>query len=326
MNLRRLRLFLSTAAEGSISRAAQANGLAQPALTRQIQLIEAEIGAKLFDRSPRGLRLTDTGQFLKDALELPLGEIETALRGARSYATHVKASLTIGMPPAISDLFGGRLVTRLHRELPNIALRIVEEDSTRLASNLSRRMVDAAVLVSVIPDQRVSRVQVLREPMMLVGAPASPMLERGSVPLHRLGELPLILPSGPSGLRINLERAAEGAGIRIAPLMEVDSMELTKRLVGQGVGYAVLPQRTFRREAEQGTLVGVPIMEPELTQPILWAVKPDWRLPRSIYAELERVVIEEWHAMVTSGAWPAEWVFDFNILQIPFCSRGDQER
>jgi DNA-binding transcriptional LysR family regulator len=318
MNLRRLRLFLQTAAEGSISRAAAANGLAQPALTRQIQLLEAEIGAQLFERSPRGLRLTDIGQFLKDTLELPLGEIETALRSARSYSTHVRASLTIGMPPSISELFGARLVARLRDELPNIALRIVEEDSTRLAFNLSRRLIDAAVLVSVIPEQRVSRAQVLSESLHLVAAPQSPLVREGSIPLRRLEELPLILPSGPSGLRINLERAAESAGLKIAPMMEVDSMELTKRLVGQGAGCTILPQRTYRREAELGTLVGIPIVAPDLTHPVLWAVKPDWRLPRAVYNEFERVVIEEWYDAVTSGEWPAEWVFDFGLLSIPF--------
>jgi len=321
MNLRRLRLFLQTAAEGSISRAARDHGLAQPALTRQIQLLEAEIGAQLFERSPRGLRLTDTGQFLKDALELPLSEIETALGSARSFATHVRASLTIGMPPAISELFGGRLVARLREALPNIALRVVEEDSSKLAFDLSRRLIDAAVLVSIIPEQRVSRAQVLSEPLLLVGAPHSAVVAEGSVALRRLEELPLILPSGGSGLRINLERAAEAAGIKILPAMEVDSIELTKRLLREETHYAILPERAFRGEAERGELSGVAILDPQLTQPVLWAVKPDWRLPRAVYNELERVLIEEWYDAVISGEWPAEWVFDFAILSIPFARK-----
>ena len=322
MNLRRLRLFLGTAAEGSISKAARAHGIAQPALTRQVQLLEAEIGARLFERSSRGLRLTDTGQFLKDALELPLSEIETALRSARSYSTQVKASLTIGMPPSISEFFGGRLVTRLRDELPNIALRIVEEDSSKLAFDLSRRVIDTAVLVSIVPEQRVSRVQVLSEPLLLVGAPDAPAVRQAAVPFRSLEGLPLILPSGSSGVRINLGRAAEAAAVKIAPVMEVDSIELTKRLVQQGHAYTILPQRAFRAEAEQAILTGVPILEPKLTQPVLWAVKPDWRLPRAVYNELERVVFEEWYDAVTSGEWPAEWVFDFSVLSIPFARKG----
>jgi LysR family transcriptional regulator, nitrogen assimilation regulatory protein len=321
MNLRRLRLFLTTAAEGSISRAARDQGIAQPALTRQIQLLEADIGAQLFERSPRGLRLTDTGQFLKDALELPLSEIETALRSARSYATHVKASLTIGMPPAISELFGARLIGRLAQDLPNIALRIVEEDSSKLSFDLSRRLVDAAILVSVVPEQRVSRAPVVSEPLMLVGAPDAMVLQQEHIVLRALEALPLVLPPEPSGLRINLGRAAEAAAIRVAPVMEVDSIELTKQILRQRECYTILPRRAFRAEAEQGLLAGVPIVEPALAQPVLWAVKPDWRLPRAVYNQLEKVLIEEWHEAVTSGEWPADWIFDFAILSIPFTGK-----
>jgi len=319
VNLKRLRYFLGTAAEGSISRAAQANGIAQPALTRQIHLLEAEIGVRLFERSSRGLRLTDTGQFLKDALETPLGEIETALRSAQTYPTQVRASLTIGMPPSISALFGGRLVGRLREALPNIALRIVEEDSSKLALALVRRSIDAAVLVAVVPDQRVSRTQVLSEPLMLVGAPGA--FGEATISMRQIGTLPLVLPPLPSGLRITLERAAEAAGIKIAPVMEVDSIELTKQLVAETPNFTILPARNYRNEASRGLLVGIPILEPKLVQPVLWAVKPDWRLPRAVYNQLEKVVIEEWYYSVQSDEWPGEWVFDFGVLSLPFVGK-----
>jgi LysR family nitrogen assimilation transcriptional regulator len=320
VNLKRLRYFLATATEGSISRAAQANGIAQPALTRQIQMLEAEIGVRLFERSSRGLRLTDTGQFLKDALETPLSEIETALRGAQSYATRVRASLTIGLPPSISMLLGGRLIGRLDEALPNVALRIVEEDSSKLAFALARRSIDAAVLVSIVPDQRVSRTQVLSEPLMLVGA--SGAIDKATVPLQRLEVLPLVLPPLPSGLRITLQRAAEAAGIKIAPVMEVDSIELTKQLVAETPVFTILPARNFRIEAARGLLAGTAIVDPSLVQPVYWAVKPDWRLPRAVYNKLENVVIEEWHALVMSGDWPADWVLDFGVLSLPFAGKA----
>ncbi len=271
MNLRRLRLFLAAAAEGSVSRAAQAQGIAQPALTRQIQLLEAEIGAPLFERGPRGLQLTDTGEFLSDALDRPLGEIEAALRGARSFAAQIRASLTIGMPPSIAGIFGASLVARLQRDLPNIALRIVEADSSQLATGLARRSIDTAILVAVVPEQRVSRTQVLSEPLMLVAPAGSDVLGGGAVALHRLEALPLILPAPPSGLRIVLDRAAEMAAIRVTAAIEVDSIELTRHLVAEGRGLAVLPWREFHAEER---LAGVSIVEPALAQPVLWAVKP----------------------------------------------------
>jgi LysR family nitrogen assimilation transcriptional regulator len=146
-------------------------------------------------------------------------------------------------------------------------------------------------------------------------------MQQASIPIRRLQDLPLILPSGPSGLRITLERAAEEAAIKITPAMEIDSIELTKRLVAEGLHYTILPERTFRGEAERGELIGIPLVDPGLNQPVLWAVKPDWRLSRAVYNELERVVFEEWYEAVISDEWRADWVFDFDILSIPFARK-----
>lgn len=322
MNLRRLRYFLRTAAEGSLTKAARSSGIAQPALTRQIQLLEAEIGAQVFERTPRGLRLTDAGQFLKEALELPLSEIETALKSVRSNPMLVTASVTLGIPPSISGLFGARLVTRIRQELPNIALRVVERDSGRLAIDLSRRLIDVAILVAIPPDQRVSRTTVLSEPLLLVGAVKSPALDQASVALRELESLSLILPSAEAGVRIDLARAAAAADKKISPIMEIDSLTLTKQLVQNGEAYTILPERAFLEEAEAGTLRGVPIVEPSLSQPVWWAVKPDWRLPRAVYNELERVVFQEWFEIVASGEWPAQWALDMKVLSLPFCRKN----
>ena len=182
---------------------------------------------------------------------MPLNEIETALRSARAYSTQVKASLKIGMAPPISELFGSRLVGRLHASLPNVALRIVEDDSAKLAFALSRRLIDAAALVSVIPEQRVSRTHVLLEPLLLVGAHGSPWLHGASVALNQLAGVPLVLPPSPSGLRITLDRAAEAASIKITPIMEGDSTPLTRDLICDGAICTILPERACRGTALQ---------------------------------------------------------------------------
>jgi len=129
------------------------------------------------------------------------------------------------------------------------------------------------------------------------------------------------LPTSPSGSRINLERAAETAGLKIAPELEVDSIALTKQLVSRGGAFTILPARALRDEIDAGHLASAPIVDPTLSQPVYWAVKPDWRLPRPVYNELERIVIEEWYASVTTGEWPAEGVFDFSLLSIPFAGK-----
>jgi LysR family nitrogen assimilation transcriptional regulator len=317
MNLRRLSYFLRIASEGSLSRAARHFGIAQPALSRQIQLLESELGARLFDRLPRGLRLTQEGEYFRDALEQPVSEIEIAIKNVSSFPAHMKASLTIGLPPLVSNLIGARLVARIRNDLPNIALRVVEADSNKLAADLARRVVDVAILVSSIPEPRVNHAVVLSEPLSLVGSPDSPFLQRPSIRFRELQEVPLVLPPPHSGLRIILSRRAADAGIKLNAFIENDSLFVAKQLVKTNNVYALMPKWGFREEARRNELLGVPIVEPALAMPVMWAVKPDWRLPRAVYNELERAVFEEWYDAVVGGEWPADWVFDSSKLSLP---------
>jgi hypothetical protein len=128
----------------------------------------------------------------------------------------------------------------------------------------------------------------------------------------------MIMPSSYSGLHIELSRAAANAGVKLTPAIEMESVEIAKQLVRKHGLYILMPERNFREEAKRNELVGIPVIDPSIAMPVFWGVKPDWRLPRALYNELERVVFEEWHDAVVSGEWPADWVFDFNLLSIPF--------
>src|ERR1700757_2065995 len=149
MELRRLRYFLHIAAEGSLGRASRALGIAQPALSRQVQLLEADLGVKLFQRAAKGMQLTEEGEYLKAALSHPLAQVDLALRNVRSHATRAETALTLGLPPPLAQSFGPLLVEALLARMPNLKLRVVEDHSSRLAADLLRGVVDIAGLSGV---------------------------------------------------------------------------------------------------------------------------------------------------------------------------------
>jgi LysR family nitrogen assimilation transcriptional regulator len=310
MELRRLRYFLQVAREGSLGRASRSLGVAQPALGRQIQLLESELGVKLFERMAKGMRLTDEGQYLREALAHPLEQLDLALKNVRSFAARVDVSFTMGLPPGIAQLLGPPLYLRLARELPNLRLRFVESDSASLAADLLRGVVDIAMLAGVTPDDRVFRSEVLREHLLLVGAPDSALAGRDSVAFVELQDFPLILPSRPDGLPTLLEKLAARTAAKITVAGEVDSIDLARDLVKAGAGYTFLPPLTCREEVARGELIAAAVTDPSVDRIVLYAVQPLWRVPRSTYNEVERVIFEEWSTAVTSGAWPAEWLFD----------------
>ncbi len=310
MELRRLRYFLRIAAEGSLGKASRSLGIAQPALGRQVQLLETELGVKLFQRLPKGMRLTDEGEYLKEALDHPLKQVDLALRNVRSYSERVETAFTLGLPPAVAQLLGPRLFARLTSELPNLRLRIVEDQSARLSADLVRGLVDIAVLVGVTPDDRVFRAEVLREPLMLVGSAGSAVSGKETIAFKELHRFPLILPGQSDGLPSRLEKLAARSSDRFTVSSEIDSIELAKAVVMSGAGYAILPPLAFREEAQRGELACAAIVDPDLDQLVHYAVQPHWRVPRQTYNEVERVIFEEWEAVVDSGEWPATWLFD----------------
>ncbi|MDR2857734.1 MAG: LysR family transcriptional regulator [Novosphingobium sp.] len=310
MELRRLRYFLQVAREGSLGQASRSLGIAQPALGRQVQLLESELGVKLFRRLPRGMRLTDEGEYLRDALGYPLHRLDLALQNVRSFAARVDVSFTMGLPPGVAHLLGPRLFLRLARELPNLRLRFVEDDSASLAAGLLRGAIDIAILAGVTPDDRVFRGEVLREELLLVGAPDSVLAGRDSVAFAELEAFPLILPGRPDGLPTQLEKLAARAAARINVTGEVDSIDLARDIVRAGAGFTILPPIACRDAVARGELAAVPVTDPALDRTVFYAVQPLWRVPRSTYDEVERVIFEEWAAVVASGAWPARWLFD----------------
>jgi LysR family nitrogen assimilation transcriptional regulator len=314
MELRRLHYFLRIAAEGSLGKASRALGLAQPALGRHVQMLEAELGVKLFRRVPKGMQLTDEGAYLKETLEHPLELVNTALRNVRSFATRVDASLVLGLPPEVARVLGPRVVRRLRKDLPNLSLKIVEGDSSELAADLSRGLVDIAILVTILPADRISHAEVLSEQLMLVAPPGSALARRKSVPFSELRNIPLILPGTQAGLRIRLEKAVLSADINLNIALEIDASALTKQAVLDGLGYAILSPLAFKAEAERGELIGIPIVDPEIDQITRWAVRPYWPVPRTMYDAVERTIFEEWVAAVSSGDWPAQWLFDLDQL------------
>ena len=174
--------------------------------------------------------------------------------------------------------------------------------------------IDIALLVDARPDARAFHAEILSEQLMLVGPPAS-LPQSATIAFAALEGLPLVLPGQQSGLRTKLAKVAAGAETALAIALEVDSRALAKQAVIGGAGFTILAPVAYRAEAERGELAGLPITG--LTQAVLWAVQPHWRVGRGTYNAVERAIFEELHPAVASGEWPALWTLDLSRLSLP---------
>lgn len=244
METRQIRYFLAVAKWGSFSQAATRIGVAQPALSAQIAKLEARLGCALFVRKPRGVELTPAGlRFRKHALEI-WDRIELAYQETRSAARRNGPELTIGIPTLTSSLLVAPLVEGARRHLP-VTLRVREAMGASLRDMLAERQLDLAILYKV-PGESYADATLLFEEPLYIGTRAELAPWRGdTLSAAQLGELPLVLSTSGNSHRRQLEHFAQGAGLQLNIVAEVDSINGQMELVLKGVGATVFPLSGF---------------------------------------------------------------------------------
>lgn len=309
MNFRRLSYFIKIAELGSISRAADRLRIAQPALSRQMNLLEEEMGVPLFARHRRGMVLTPEGEHLRAAIVGPLRQLDMAVEDVRSLSSELGGNVAFGMPPTVSYIFAGPLARRVAAQVPSVSLRIVEGYAGHLIDWLQRGELDIAILYGPAADYRLSAEELMVEELMLVGPPNCALEPSTPVRAEDLQALPLILPSHPHGLRVIVDALAAKAKIKLDIRFQADSFALMKDLVETGLGYAPLPFSSFSREAQAGRLRYAPISEPRITRQLMLAMQPGHSRPRAVH-KLEDIVRKEIVALHDSGTWVTDLLFD----------------
>lgn len=263
MEIRRLSYFIRIAEDGSLTRAAGMVRVAQSALSRQMRLLEEDLGVTLFDRTARGMRLTGEGERLRASVAGPLRELELAIQGIRSGA-QAAANLALGLPPSLADLLARPLATELHAAFPDICFRLVEGPTGGLVDWLGRGMIDFAILEETGRNDLLVEQQLLTLPFVLVGAPDGDGPEGKDVDVEIALRLPLVVPSHHLGIRAAINDAARRHQARLNTRFEADSARLIKDLVRDGIGYALLPASYVRQEVGDGLLRQWSIADPAL--------------------------------------------------------------
>jgi LysR family transcriptional regulator, nitrogen assimilation regulatory protein len=314
MDLRRLTHFVQIAEAGSLSKAADKIRIAQPALSRQMRLLENTVGIPLFNRHRRGVQLTREGEELRSRLVGPLRQIELAIEDTRSLSKEISGNVAFGMPPTTSYVLAGPLARRVAQHAPNVSLRVVEGYQGHLIDWLQRGEIDVALLYGPASDYRLKAQDLLVEELVLVGPPDCGLSPDTPVPFAQLGHLPLVLPSHPNGLRVVVDTVATRTRTPLRFRFQADSFVLLKELVASGLGYATLPYSSFSREATDGSLRYAPIIKPKVTRQLVLGRQPGADPSRATLA-LEALVRHELAALVSAGKWNATLQFDVNSVR-----------
>lgn len=308
MDIKQLRALLAIAETGSVSRAAEILHIVQPAVSRQLRLLEEDLGAPLFERGRRGMELTEAGQLLVDHARRALRELDQARSEITPEPGAVSGIVTIGLLPSIADLLAAPLVMALKAQYPRLTVRVSMGYAGYLQKWLEAGEVDAALLYDPKPSALLEVEPLLDEVLYLVGLKSAGLRQDRAVPLADLENTPLILPSQPHGLRLLLDHACAVAGLKLSIVAETNAMGIQKNLVSSGLGFTILPSVAIADDVAQGRLSAAPLTQPDLERRIVLA-RPMTR--RSSVAV--RCAVTELRAqiklLVDQGMWPrSRWL------------------
>jgi DNA-binding transcriptional LysR family regulator len=307
MDTHRLKYFLRIAEEGSITRAAGVLGIAQPALSRQLQLLEDDLGIALFRRTRRGVQLTEAGERLRASTAGPLRQLELAVQYAGSPVARLNRNMLLGLLETSVDVLAAPLLGSLTAVFPEATFSVAAGSTEQLVEAMLKGVVDVAV-INPVPDERVFYRELLAEDLVLVGGPESNLDPAQPIRFIDAVALPLVIPRSSAGIGTPLQNAALRAKVTVSHRITTDSLPAMKSLIEAGLVHAVLPLSACRREIEQRRMRFAPVIEPALSQRIGVAATSQLELPREVMVKVGTTIRDEVAALVKSGRWQAEFL------------------
>ncbi|MET7244019.1 LysR substrate-binding domain-containing protein [Methylobacterium sp. EM32] len=316
MDLRTLRTFHAIAELGSLSKAADLLRIGQPALSRQMKLLEHELKAELFVRNGRGMVLTGAGQLLLERSLSLVRQIEQVRDDLQSLDRMPSGSVVLGVVPTVSAVLSARVARRAVAELPNVALRIVESYGGHLVEWLHRGRVDLSIIYGPAVDLHLDVETLGRDELVAVGPKGSGLAERAPVDLAWLIGQKLALPSHSHGLRRLVEKAAARRKLAVDVVVEADSFRVLTNIVEEGIGYTILPPSAIHAELQQGRLESATFAAPGIAREVVLASAT--AKPASIAsAAVAGLVRTEIAALVREGRWRLATAFQAGPRERP---------
>lgn len=268
MDLRQLRYFVAVARERNFTRASEQLHIAQPPLSRQIQMLENELGVPLLLRNSRPLRLTDAGRlFYEQAIQV-LGRVEQMANATRKLGMNQQSALSIGF--VASTLYAGlpMLVRKLRQQLPNIDIQLVEISSMNQVEALKTGRIDLGFGRLRANDDAVARTVLMEEPLVLA-MPAGFSGEPDEQPVwlsSLAGKKLIVYPKEPRpSFADQILTLINDYGVRLSEIIEVRELQTALGLVASEAGVCIIPTSArLRTDIEYR-----PIADQNATSPII---------------------------------------------------------
>jgi DNA-binding transcriptional LysR family regulator len=254
--------FVEVARRRSVSRAAEALFVTQPALTARLQGLERNLGARLFVRTPRGMKLTEAGESFLPYAVRALDSLADGRMQVNALERGGAGRLAIGAAPAVSTYVLPGLLKRFAQSHPRVEVRVRTGHSEEMLELVLREQVDVG-LVRALQHRDISSTPLYEDRLILVVDPEHPFAASGGIRLAEISGQQLILFDRTSSYHELTSALFRRAGISPNGVMELDNIDAAKKMVEQGFGVALLPHTSVADELAAGTLAEVAVQDAE---------------------------------------------------------------
>ncbi len=252
MDLKQIEYFVRVAELGSFTRASALLGIAQPALSRQVRLLEVELRQNLLVRNGRGATPTEAGKTLLEHGRGILHQVERAREDLGRVRGALAGRVAVGMPTSVAKVLTVPLIRAFQQRMPEASLSISEGLSVAMHESLTVGRLDIALLYNPLPAPDMVLTELLQEDLVLVQHESlrnKTSKTSKAISLHELAAVPLIIPTRPNALRTLVETELSAAGQRASIALEIDGVAAMLDLVADNAGAAILPANAVRTAA-----------------------------------------------------------------------------
>ena len=305
MDLKQLEYFVRVAELGSFTRAAISLDVAQPALSRQIRLLEVELRQNLLTRNGRGAIPTEAGKLLLEHGRGILHQVQLTRDELGAARGALGGRVSIGLPPSLSKLVTVPLVKACREQLPDAQITLTEGFSVQMHEGLRLGNLDIAVLYNPSPSSELDMRTLDEDELSLIShhsetatAQAAAPTPAPAISLKEVARLPLIVPSRPNAFRLLIEGEMMSQGLRPQVLLEVDGLNAILNLVKEGMGHAVLPGYTLSNFDNPGRFLVQAIHSPRIMSQLklVWSARrPTTQTQRKAMEVVSDVVMRAIH-------------------------------
>jgi DNA-binding transcriptional LysR family regulator len=257
-----LRVFYEAVTTGSIRRASDILGLAPSSVSRQIAILEREMGTALLERSVGGVTPTHAGRMVADYARSVILDYDSLRADLNDLRGKRRGLIRIAVVEIMICESSGEAIRAFRVTNPDVSFQVQMLSAARVSEAVQRGECDVGITFCQPPHPDINVAARVVDPIVLVVPPRHPFGDAAVVPVEAMQVLPLALLEADLGVRRLADQVAHEAGFKLQPVLRSDSVEALRHFVRNGVGAALLTRRAVKRDEDEGRLHSLDIDHP----------------------------------------------------------------